>query len=302
MTASPAPQPVRDVDAEQEVDLASAWGRLTARWWLPVIGLVAGAVVGLALALSGSDVYQAKTLIYLGQPFAPLGGGQITSLATNPKTVSAIVHSEAAVKDAADASDMPVARLRSSISVKDIIAPGQTRGTNPLVEIGVKASRRHKAEVAADMLARHVVSIVSVFVVDKVKLLQQQVNVAKAQLDAVNQRITTAQQQQAALTQDKSLSPELRVVSILNLNSVIATADARRTALQEQLYDSQQLLILANSVEKSRVVEPASAAKSTARSNRTALVVGGLVGLLLGAIAALIVEPIVARRRLASAG
>lgn len=292
-----APQPVPDPDSEQEVDLASAWGRLTARWWLPLIGLVAGAVVGLALAVSGGDVWQAKTLIYLGQPFAPLGGGQIVSLATNPRTVNEIVHSESAIKAAAAASGVQPSRLRSSVSIKEITAPGQTKTTTPLVEVGVKASGPRKAEEAADALANRVVQRVSVFVVEKVKLLQQQITVAKAQLDAVNQRITNAQAQQQALTSDKSLSTETRLLLSLNLNSVITTADARRTALQEQLYDSQQLLNLAQSVESSRVVEPASAAKSTARSNRTALLVGGLIGLLLGAVAALAVEPVVARRR-----
>ena len=38
------------VDEEQEVDLASAWQRLKLRWWLPVGGLVVGALVGIALA------------------------------------------------------------------------------------------------------------------------------------------------------------------------------------------------------------------------------------------------------------
>jgi hypothetical protein len=295
-----APQPVRDPDAEREVDLASAWERLRTRWWLPVAGLVAGAIVGLLLALSGGSVFQARSIIYLGQPFAPLGGGQIVSLATNPRTVNEIVHSEAALKAASDKSGVPLRRLRSSVSVKEVIAPGQTKTTTPLVEIGVKASKRRNAQTAADVLARRVVSKVSVFVNEKVRNLEQQVNVAQSQLDGVNQRIQTAQQQQASVTSDKSLSPEVRLLAILNLNSVIATADARRTALQEQLYDSQQLLNLARNVEESRIVEPAVAAKSTARSNRTSLIVGGLIGLIIGAIAALVVEPFVARRRAAT--
>jgi hypothetical protein len=291
------PRAPSELEGEQEVDLASAWGRLKARWWLPVFGLVAGAVIGLALAVSGGDVWQAKTIIYLGQPFAPLGGGQITSLATNPRTVNEIVHSESAIKAAAAASGIRPSRLRSSVSVKDVTTPGQVRGVNPLVEIGVKASGPRKAEEAADALAKRVVRRVSVFVTDKVRLLEQQASVSTAQLKAVEARIQQAQEQQQALTQDKSLSPELRVLSILNLNSVITTADARRTALQQQLYDSQQLLNLAQSVESSRIVEPAAASKSTARSNRSALLVGGLIGLLIGAVAALTVEPIVARRR-----
>ena len=297
---STAPRPLPDPEAEREVDLASAWGRITDRWWLPVAGLVAGAVLGLLLALSGNDVYQARSIIYLGQPFAVLGGGQIQSLATNPRTVNEIVHSEAALKAASDKSGVPLRRLRSSVSVKEITAPGQTRATTPLVEIGVKAPRRHNAEVAAEVLSNRVVSKVSVFVVDKVHNLEQQVNVAKAQLAAVNERIQTAQAQQATVTKDRSLSPEVRLLAILNLNSVISTADARRTALQEQLYDSQQLLNQATNVEESRVVEPAVAAKSTARSNRTSLIVGGLIGLLIGVVAALVVEPIVARRRAAT--
>src|ERR671931_1435629 len=191
--STPAPKPVPDPDAEREVDLASAWERLTTRWWLPVAGLVVGAITGLLLALSGRSVYQARTIIYLGQPFAVLGGGQITSLATNPRTVNEIVHSEAALRAASDKSGVPLRRLRSSVSVKHVVAPGQTRTTTPLVEIGVKASRRHNAQVAADVLAHRVVSKVSIFVTQKVANLEQQVNVAQSQLRAVTERIETAQ-------------------------------------------------------------------------------------------------------------
>jgi capsular polysaccharide biosynthesis protein len=179
MSAQAARQPPAEPEAEQEVDLASAWGRLKARWWLPVLGLVAGAIVGLLLALSGGHVWQAKALIYLGQPFAPLGGGQITSLATNPRTVNEIVHSEAALKAASKKSGVPVSRLRSSVSVKEVTAPGQTKTTTPLVEIGVKAGGPTKAAKAADSLANEVVHRVSGFVTDKVENLEQQEKVAQ---------------------------------------------------------------------------------------------------------------------------
>ena len=294
------PQPVPELEGEQEVDLASAWGRLKARWWLPVIGLVVGAIVGLLLAVSGGNTWQAKTLVYLGQPFAPLGGGQIVSLATNPRTVSEIVHSETALKAASEASGVPVSRLRSSVSIKEITAPGQTRTTTPLIEIEVKASGPAKSAAAADALANEVVKRVSVYVEEKVKLLEQQISVSQDQLKAVEARIANAQAQQTAVSNDKSLSTDTRLLLSLNLNSVITTADARRTALQEQLYDAQQLLNQARNVEESHVVERATGLKSNARSNRTALLVGGLVGLLIGAIAALAVEPIAARRRRAT--
>jgi hypothetical protein len=289
-----------ELEGEQEVDLASAWSRLQARSWLPIGGLVIGAVVGLALALAGGSVWRAETIVYLGQPFAPLGGGQIQSLATNPRTVGEIIRSESALDAASDASGVPVSQLRSSISTKEITAIGQLRGINPLMEISVKASGERRAELATAALADRVVDAVSVYVTEKIGILENQVAVSRAQLAAVERRIQAAQRQQDTLIEDQSIPLDQRLLLSSNLNSVITTADARRTALQDDLYEARQLLNLAESVETSRVVEPARAVKTTARSSRTSLVVGGLIGLLVGAIAAIVAEPLAARRRRAA--
>ena len=288
------------LDEEQEVDLSSAWQRLKLRWWLPIGGLVVGAVVGIALALSGGSVWRAQTIVYLGQPFAPLGGGQIQSLATNPRTVGEIIRSEAALKRASEISGIPVSRLRSSISTRELLAAGQLRGINPLMEITVKGSGRKKVELAAAALARRVTERVSVYVTEKVALLESDVETAETQLDEVNERIRSAQVQQAAVLVDRSLPLDQRLLVTANLNSVITTADARRAAIQDSLSESRQLLNLAESVESSRVVEPAAASKTTARSSRSSLLVGALIGLILGAIAALVADPIAARRRRAA--
>ena len=292
-----------ELEGEQEVDLASAWKRIERRWWLPVGGLLAGAVIGLVLALSGGSVWRAETIVYLGQPFAPLGGGQIQSLATNPRTVGEIVRSESVLQDVSDKTGIPVSKLRSSISTRELLAAGQVRGINPLIEIGVKGdSGPRKIEAAADALAGRVVENVSTYVADKVELLEQQVTVSEAQLAAIETRIQAAQRQQDTLIQDQSIPLDQRLLLSANLNSVITTADARRTSLQDDLFESRQLLNLAESVESSRVVEPARAVKTTARSSRTSLLVGALIGLLVGAILALAAEPFVARRRGATAG
>jgi uncharacterized protein involved in exopolysaccharide biosynthesis len=285
---------------EQEVDLSSAWQRVKLRWWLPVGGLVIGAVVGLALALSGGSVWRAETIVYLGQPFAPLGGGQIQSLATNPRTVGEIVRSESALQAASDASDIPVSKLRSSISTRELVATGQLRGINPLIEISVKGSGPSKVERALDALAERVVERVSVYVSEKVELLENQVAVSESQLAAIEARIAQAQAQQDELRQNQALAPVEKLLLSQNLNAVITTADARRSALQDDLFEARQLLNLAESVESSRVVEPAAATKTTARSSRTALLVGALIGLLAGVVAALAAEPIAARRRRAA--
>jgi hypothetical protein len=289
-----------ELEDEQEVDLSSAWRRLKLRWWLPIGGLLVGAVIGLALALSGGSVWRAQTIVYLGQPFAPLGGGQIQSLATNPRTVGEIIRSESALKEVSDKTGIPVSRLRSSISTRELLAAGQLRGINPLIEIAVKGSGKRKVELAASELAERVVERVSVYVTEKVELLERQVAVSEAQLAAVESRIQAAQRQQDTLITDTSIPLDQRLLLSANLNSVITTADARRTSLQDDLFEAGQLLNLAESVESSRVVEPSAASKTTARSSRTSLLVGALIGLLVGAIAALVAEPIAARRRGAS--
>jgi hypothetical protein len=291
-----------ELEGEQEVDLGSAWSRLKERWWLPVGGLLVGAVIGLALALSAGSVWRAQTIVYLGQPFAPLGGGQIQSLATNPVNVGEIIRSEAVLQDVSDETGIPVSKLRSSISTKELTAEGQLRGINPLMEIAVKGSGRARVEGAADALAAHVVERVSVYVAEKTKLLEQQVASSAAQLDAVNARIVSAQEQQDAILADRTLPLDQRLLVTANLNSVITTADARRAAIQDDLSEARQLLNLAENVESSSVVEKAAASKTTARSSRTSLVVGALVGLLLGAIAALVAGSLASRRESAAAG
>src|SRR4029450_4179938 len=169
-----ARQPAPELEDEQEVDLSSAWQRLKVRWWLPVGGLVVGAVVGLALAVAGGSVWRAQTIVYLGQPFAPLGGGQIQSLATNPRTVGEVIRSEAALKRASGVSGIPAPRLRSAISTKELVAAGQLRGINPLMEITVKGSGKRKVELAADALSRRVTERVSAYVTEKIGQLERE--------------------------------------------------------------------------------------------------------------------------------
>ena len=117
-----------------------------------------------------------------------------------------VVHSESALKRASAISGIPVSRLRSSVSISEVTSAGQLRGINPLAEIAVKGSGRHKVEVAADALANRVVNRVSVYVTKKVRLLQSQVAVSTAQLDAANRRIAQAEAQQAALVRNGSLT------------------------------------------------------------------------------------------------
>ncbi|MCS7007082.1 MAG: hypothetical protein NZL88_05960, partial [Gaiellaceae bacterium] len=154
-------------------------------------------------------------------------------------------------------------------------------------------------EDAADALAARVVENVSSFVLEKMRLLEEQVARNEAQLEEVQERILLAREQQQEILANRSLPLDERLLLTTNLNSVLTTADQRRAAIQDQLFQARQLLNQARNVEVSRVVERA-VARPSSRSSRTSLLVGALLGLLVGAVAALVAEPIAARRRAAA--
>jgi uncharacterized protein involved in exopolysaccharide biosynthesis len=288
-----------ELEGEDEVDLRSAWTRIAARWWLPVAGLVIGAVVGVLVSVGGGDVYRAESLLYLGQPFTTSGGGQIQSLATNPRTVSEIVRSESALKRAAAEGGLRISQLRGHVSSQAVTTVGQARTVSPLVEVVVDAPSAAKAERAADSLARSVIRQVSTYVDRKIELLRRQIDSGETELDSIDQRVAQAQAQLAQLQRDRSISPSERLIAGLSLNQSIGFAEQRRATVQEDLYANQQLLSLAVNVEKSRIVQAAAASRETATSRRNAAVVGGLAGLLLGTLAALVADPLLARRNAA---
>jgi uncharacterized protein involved in exopolysaccharide biosynthesis len=290
-------RPGLDLDEEREVDLRSAWDRVAARWWLPVAGLVIGAVVGVLLSLSSGQVWRAETLVYLGQPFTPAGGGAIpNSIATNPRIVGEVVRSEAALKAASRASDIPVSKLRGSIATQAVVATGQARGATTLYQIAVQGSAPRKVERAADALATRVSGVAGDYVEEKISTLKGQIAADERELDEIDRRFAIAAQEQNRIFNSKTLGDVERLLGVTSLNSTLAALEQRRGTLQEDLLTARQLLSLATKVEQSRVVEPAVAAKTTARSRRNSALVGALVGLLIGVAAALLAEPVMARR------
>jgi capsular polysaccharide biosynthesis protein len=292
----PTPVPDPDLDAEREVDLRSVWERISARWWLPLAGLLLGLVVGFLLALGGGTVYRAEALLFLGQPFTPQGGGQIQSLATNPRTVGEIIRSESALRAAARESGLTVSQLRGNVASTPITTAGQSRLQTPLVEVSVKGNAPAKVAAAANALAERVVERVSLYVEDKVQVLEDQIANDNRELEQINTRIARATQQQTEILENEELSASERLLLLTNINSTIGFAEQRRGTVQEDLLQARQLLSLATRVEQSSVIEPAVSAKTTARSGRNAALVGGLIGLLLGCAAALLADPFLARR------
>jgi hypothetical protein len=280
-------RPLPDVDAEEELELGRYWNALLTRWWLPVAGLIAGAVIGYLLSLGGHNVYQAKATIYLGQPLSPTGTSQIQSLSTNPSTVKQVVLSPYWQRIAEQRAGLAAGSLTGHVSTQAVagVAAALGRvGQNPLVNIVVTGKRRAKIALAADELARIVVNQVSGrYVATKIKNLQANITAGKAELDSVNTRISSLQ----AEVQNGGLS----TVERLLFANQIGLAVQEQRQVTEDLSQNQQLLALAQNVERSQVISPARASKTTARSRRNSVLVGALIGLLLGIIVALLWEP-----------
>lgn len=287
-----------DLHAEREVDLGSAWARITRRWWIPVVGALLGAVLGVVAATGGKTVWEANSLLYMGQPFTPAGGGQLQSLQTNPKTVSEIIRSESAIKTAAAASDLLPSQLRGKVTSAPVtIATGQTaRNLSPLIEVKVLAPKKDKAERAALSFADTVIDSVSGYTDKKIALLDRQIAFDTAQLARLDARIESALDQQAQIAAATGLPVTDRLIAQQSINSNLAVSEAQRLTVQLDLNGARQLLSLAQEVEKPQLVLPPSGRSTVATSRRNALVVGGLAGLLLGAVLAYALDPLLRRR------
>jgi uncharacterized protein involved in exopolysaccharide biosynthesis len=257
---------------------------------------VLGALVGFALALGGGKVYEAETLLYLGQPFTPDGGGQIQSLATNPRTVGEIIRSEGALKAAARESGLRVGQLRGNVSSSAVTTAGQSRLLTPLVEIKVKGSAPARVAAASNALAERIAAIVSEYPNAKIEVLDEQIAALNDELQEIDRRVDRANAQLETILASEELALSERLLLTTNINSTIGFNEQRRGTVQTELLNARQRLSQAELVEKARVVEPAVAASSTAQSGRNAALIGALIGLLLGCAAAIAADGYLSRR------
>jgi capsular polysaccharide biosynthesis protein len=253
-----------------------------------VAGLVLGGIAGAVLALGGSDTYQARAVLSLGQPFSPNGGSPVNGLINNPRTVGEIIRSESALEVAARRAGVSPSALRGHVSNGTITSQAKANA-QPLVTIQVTGSKPRRVEEAANALTEIVIERISGdYVEQKITSFERQLSTLKTQIASVNRRITALN---ASLRNtNRSDVDQLVLVNLLD------NAEARLGGLlQAQTLASQQLA-LAENIEKPRVVASAAAAKSSPRSRRNSILVGALIGLILGAIAAIVVDARAARR------
>jgi uncharacterized protein involved in exopolysaccharide biosynthesis len=267
-----------DPEAEQEVDFGRYRRLLAARWWLPAAGLVLGAVIGYLVALGGSQVFKATATLYLGQPYSSSGNVQLQAAQTNPSTVRQIAHAESVIALVASQCKTKPGLFRGGISTQSVSGNIAKNGQTPLVTLTVQSAKRKVATCAANGLARTVIDKLSAFANQKIKNFRSQIEVFNRDITSID-----------AGLKDSSLGLTDKLV-----------LQTRLTTDQQQKLTITQLLQQASIVEKPAVLTGAHASRVTARSRRNAVVVAALIGLVLGAIVALMWDGVAAgwnRRR-----
>jgi capsular polysaccharide biosynthesis protein len=273
VTAPAPPSRGFDPEAEQEVDFARYVRLLGARWWLLVAGLVVGAVIGYLISLGGTQVYQATATLYLGQPTSASGNSQLQTLQTNPPAVATIVHTQQVNQAAAGKCKANVSAFRKGISTQAVPGSIAKSGQSPLVKLSVQAKKRKVAECIANHLANIAATKLGTYAAGKIRSLSNEI----ATDDQYIKTLQTAIASPTVSTTDKLiLQTQLR-------------------SYQQDKNTSTLFLQQAKQVEAPRVVVGAAAQKITARSRRNTVVIAALIGLIIGALVALLWEPVSAR-------
>ena len=277
-------------EGEREVDLSRYWWAIVARWWLVAGAVAAGIVIGYLVSLGGGTVFQSKATVYLGQPLTPSGATQVQGLQTNPATVGQIVRSRSVVAAVAAAVDISPDELRDGISSKPVSGSVARIGQTPLVELTVRGPWRRQGAEAANLLADEVVERVSGYAATKIEQLGLLLSAQEQTLAATEVAIGRYRE---ALDSGTSLSATDQLVLVGLLDS----AERDRGQLVEERTQTQLSLALAEEVEHGQVVTRASASKVAARSRRSSLAVGAVVGLVAGLVLAVGWEAVARRRR-----
>jgi capsular polysaccharide biosynthesis protein len=262
-----------DPEAEQEVDFSRYARLLATRWWLPAAGLVAGAVIGYAVSVGGTQLYAASATVYLGQPYSASGNIQLQNLQTNPSTVTAIVHSQSVDGAVAAQCKVKSSAFRGGISTQSVPGNLSKNGQNPIVKISVQAKKAKVAACAANGLARKVISRTSLYAVRKINNFLAEIAYDTKSINSIQAAISSS-----------NVSTTDKLIFLTQLR-----------ADQQDKLAATQLLLQAKQVEEPQVLSGAASTRVTARSRRNTVAVAALIGLVLGALAALLWDGVAAR-------
>ena len=273
MTAPAPPSRGFDPEAEQEVDFAKYVRLLAVRWWLLVAGLVVGAVIGYLISLGGSQVYSATSTLYLGQPLGASGNFLVPNPQTNPSAIGTVIHTQQVQQGVASHCKVKVSEFRKGVSTQTVAGALTKNGQTPLVQLTVQAKKAKVAQCTANALAKAATIRLGSYAFEKIRNLKLQIASDNRDINAI----------QAAIAG-----------SALSSTDKLVVGSELRSDQQDKIA-ATQLLLQAQKVEKPQVLVGAAARKITARSRRNTVVISALIGLILGALAALLWDTVVPR-------
>jgi hypothetical protein len=202
----------------------------------------------------------------------------VQNIQTNPSAVATAVQSQAVQNEVANRCKTKASAFEHGISTQ-AIATGASAKTgsqiNPLVKITVQAKKGKIAACAANALADEVVSAkhLGAYAAQKIVNLNAQIALDNAQIKSVQTAIN-----------NPGLSDTIKLI----LQTTLRSDQIDKTT-------NSQLLLLAKGVESPKVYTHAASHKITARSRRNTVVIAALIGLILGALAALLWDTVVPR-------
>ena len=283
-----------ELEPEVEIDLGRLGASLLRGWWLITLSIAAGAVIGLLVASGGGELFQARATIYLGQPLATSGTSQLQTLQTNPSSIGQIVKGQELVRSVAEEVGLGANSLRRNTSTRTVSGFVTRSGQTPLIEVIVRGRDRDKVTQAANLLARAVVGDVSNYALAKIASLE-------ATLAQQDEEVADLAGRLAGFD---SLLADATVPAAERAVVAIAGADAaqQRGVLLERRAKARLDLTVAQEVELGRVVNEASANKVDARSSRSSIVVGAIVGGIIGIALALLAPAVRSRIARRTAG
>ena len=276
------------------------------RWWLPVAGLVIGAVLGVLVSVGGGDVYRARDAA-LPRPAVharrrrpdpeprdePEDGERDHPLA-RPRSSRPQPH--AGCDPASCAATSPRTAVVSAGQAHERLAARRDHG---------HARRRRAQGRARGELARRtrVIGVVSTYVDQKIELLERADRLEhgrSSRTSTAHRDARSPSSRRSSTTRRSRSTDKLLVIGTSTTRS--ASREQRRGTVQQDLFQNQQLLSLAENVEKSKIVQPAVGAQDDRRrAAATPPRSARLIGLLLGALVADVADPFLRRRNARSA-
>ena len=202
-----------------------------------------------------------------------------------------MIKSEAETRKAAVAAGLKPGQVKNNLSTQTIAgAKGALKaGQTPLVSITLTGNSPKKVAVATTVLGQDIIDQRSGFVDQKIASFKE-LDASLTQQLASNQRQIEAAQ--AALRGAGNLTP---LEQLVLQRDPQRSGSAERTAADPADGRTAAVLSQAEDVEKPQFVDRPVPVKTTARSTRNSMLVGGAIGLIVGIIAALAWGP-VARR------